>query len=295
MPGGAGRGAVAAVMPQWPADAAHMTLSKPLAIVVAAAAVAVVWTIDHALGPNVSVLLFHLAPVLLATWFAGPTWGVVFAVIIAALAFVGPPGQWGIRVPPDPQLIEAGSDLAATLLIVWMQSKLRDVYQHAHDQARCDSLTGVLNRNGLREPLQREIERAKRYGRPFSLLYLDCDNFKAVNDGLGHHAGDAVLIAVGSVLRDGVRSADAVARVGGDEFVALLSEAGANDGRATARHLKHALDTAMTERSFGVTFSIGVVTFGGAPDDVEQALAQADSAMYDAKNGGKDNITCRQL
>ncbi len=267
-----------------------MMLSKPLSIAVGALGIVGVWLIDQALGPEVSVLLFHLPPVLLATWFAGARWGAALALMMASLSWFS-----ATRHGSGVVLLDIVSDLVATLLIVWMQAKLRSTYQIAHDAARSDSLTGLLNRNGLREPLERELARARRYGRAFSLLYLDCDNFKAVNDAHGHGAGDTVLVAVGAALRAGVRGADAAARVGGDEFVAMLSEADIDAARATAHHLKDALDAAMAEYGFGVTFSIGVVTFASTPDHVEQALAQADAAMYEVKNGGKDNISCRQI
>ena len=267
-----------------------MTLPKPFAIGLSALGIVGVWAIDRAIGPEVSVLLFHLPPVLLGTWFAGATWGVGLALLMALLSWFGAPGP-GSAV----NLLDIASDFAATVLIVWMQSKLRALYQRAREAADSDSLTGLLNRSGLRQPLQREIERAKRYGHAFSLLYLDCDNFKAVNDGLGHSAGDAVLVAVGSALQAGVRRVDAAARVGGDEFVEMLSEADTDAARATARHVKSALDAAMAEHGFPVTFSIGVVTFARAPDHFEEALTQADAAMYEAKNGGKDSITWRQL
>jgi diguanylate cyclase (GGDEF)-like protein len=162
--------------------------------------------------------------------------------------------------------------------------ELRRAMRRMHDLAVTDGLTGLPNRSAMMTALDATI--AER--RPFTLLFIDLDGFKGVNDRLGHAAGDAVLRAVSEVLRATTRATDSLARLGGDEFCVLLGET------AGAAHLAERIRLALTERmvreGWPVTASIGSVGFGTMPASAEAALAAADAMMYAAKTGGKDQV-----
>lgn len=159
------------------------------------------------------------------------------------------------------------------------------------DSARRDRLTRLWNSRYLHEALEQEIYRCRRYGRPFGLLVVDLDGFKAVNDTAGHEAGDQVLQAVGRVLREHCRATDIPARLGGDEFAVILPEA----SRLTVPHYARKLVQLIAQAPFPpglprVTASVGAVAFERPPESVRAALAAADEAMYAAKREGKARV-----
>ena len=164
--------------------------------------------------------------------------------------------------------------------------------QLAH-RASHDPLTGLPNRAMLLDILTREVARAGRLGRPAALLFLDLDGFKAVNDRLGHAAGDELLVAVAARLGQCLRVGDSLARLGGDEFVAVLSAP--NEERevvAVAERLIAALarPVILTAGETVVAASIGVTLSSPDRDDPELLLADADAAMYMAKRAGKERF-----
>jgi len=159
-------------------------------------------------------------------------------------------------------------------------------------QARTDPLTGLLNRRAFLEEVTRRLERLDRERRPGALLYIDLDNFKPVNDRLGHEAGDAALRATAQVLRAAVRPSDLVARLGGDEFALWLD--GADQRIATARAERLLADAPLAlahvsaDAATPLSFSIGIaVREGGAGEEVGHVMIRADTAMYAAKRSGK--------
>lgn len=160
-----------------------------------------------------------------------------------------------------------------------------------------DPLTHLYNRRFFDDQLEREILRSRRNGKPFSLLMLDLDNFKAYNDRYLHTAGDIALQEVASILRDSVREVDTVARLGGDEFVVILVESGAEGARdlamritdRVARHLLPGMENVRTER---LSVSVGVATFPADSFDKDDLFRKADRALYTAKGlgGGKVSV-----
>src|SRR5439155_410830 len=130
----------------------------------------------------------------------------------------------------------------------------------------------------------------RRYRHAFSVVYIDLDEFKLVNFRLGHEAGDAVLRSVARGLTGVVRASDVVARIGGDQFVVLLPEAGAAAARLTAEKLRQALSAVVPAHGWRITASIGVATFLVPPESVDALLAAADRLMYQAKQTGKNTV-----
>jgi diguanylate cyclase (GGDEF)-like protein len=145
-----------------------------------------------------------------------------------------------------------------------------------------DVLTPALNRRGFMTVLHRSMAYCRRHEVDAVLLYLDMDGFKGVNDGLGHAAGDAALMAVADLLLANVRESDAVGRLGGDEFALLLMNAGADEGREKARRLATALETegfVWEGATVALGGSFGVRAYAGQTDP-EVWLSEADAAMW---------------
>lgn len=169
------------------------------------------------------------------------------------------------------------------------------MHQRLHLLATQDPLTGLLNRRGMQVALQAEWVRGRRYGVPFTVISLDVDHFKRVNDQHGHDAGDRVLIAVAEVLRTHVRESDLVARMGGEEFLVLLPAARAeSEGVTLATRLRAQLNQTSVvtdaQEQIPVTASWGVS--GVLPQDVSQddVLRRADEALYQGKRSGRDRV-----
>jgi diguanylate cyclase (GGDEF)-like protein/PAS domain S-box-containing protein len=162
--------------------------------------------------------------------------------------------------------------------------------QHLADH---DALTGLFNRRRFEEELEREVALAHRYGEPGAALVLDLDNFKYVNDTLGHQSGDELILNVAGALRRRLRETDAMARLGGDEFAVILPRIDDAGAHQVARELLQAVrehEGLVGGRTVRVTTSIGVATFGGERVTGQEVLATADIAMYEAKNAGRDRV-----
>ncbi len=177
--------------------------------------------------------------------------------------------------------------LVALWLVVWMD-RLRERLAESHRFARLDPLTGLSNRQALTEALEAELSRTRRFGRPFTLALFDCDGFKGINDRGGHRAGDVALRQIGVALRQHTRPYDCVGRLGGDEFLLVLSEVDHEDAALIAERLRAALRHFVERSHPALTFSLGVVTFQTGDLDGEDCIQHADEAMYAAKRQGPD-------
>ena len=160
------------------------------------------------------------------------------------------------------------------------------LHERLEHLATTDALTEIANRRSFFERTEAEFDRAKRYGRNISLLMIDVDHFKAINDKHGHGVGDDVLREIAGACQDALRDSDILGRVGGEEFAALLPEANAEMAHMVADRLRCAvLDLAMTTEagSLSVTVSIGVTTAAKARGDLASIMAEADSACIRQK------------
>jgi diguanylate cyclase (GGDEF)-like protein len=156
-----------------------------------------------------------------------------------------------------------------------------------------DELTRILNRRGFAIIADRLFGQAVRYDRPISLLLIDCDNLKPVNDTLGHKSGDALLIALVKAVQTQLRHTDILARQGGDEFLVLLPETpagGAHDAAEKVRTAVESVALALDGKLVRTTVSIGAASYPADGSTLDLLLAQADRNMYQAKLGGRNRV-----
>ena len=215
---------------------------------------------NHHAGLEISASIFYLLPVGLASWCAGRREGGFIALASSVSWYVAD--------------FYAGRDYSHPLIHHWNMvvmfgffimsyalSGLKEALEEEKKLARADSLTGVANPRYFTELAAREIARCRRYKHPLTLIYMDCDNFKAVNDQFGHQGGNQLLRLVAAALRNNTRSTDIVARMGGDEFAVLMPETGEQLVPKALERLRTRLVEALQEGGYPVTLSIGAAVY----------------------------------
>jgi diguanylate cyclase (GGDEF)-like protein len=202
-------------------------------------------------------------------------------------------------------LVDVSHDFAINLLMLLAQRlrannttvatniRLQREYKR---NALVDALTGLYNRRWLEDALPRFVQRFARSQQPLSLLMIDIDHFKQVNDEHGHPAGDAVLVAVAHALRAAVRPTDHVARYGGEEFAVILPETGARAAQGVAERLRAAVQLASIRDAAGkllpgVTVSVGGAILPASEPSAASLIAAADEKLYASKQNGRDRVT----
>ena len=272
---------------------ARLTGNRRAAIGVGVVLYLLVVACDHAsLELNMSPL--YLLTVLYVSWTGGRAWGFAFALLCAMTEiWLG----WLLRFPYSSAAflyINVLTRFVAYGTVAWLTGALRQLYDQGLDTARKDPLTGAANRTAFYEVLGLERARQRRSRKPLSIVYIDCDNFKTVNDDLGHAEGDKVLRAIVDTTRSKLRETDTVARLGGDEFALILPE---TDGRGAATAitaLREALSERMKVGGWPVSFSIGLGTFISLSESLEELVSLSDALMYEAKRQGKNRVVQRE-
>ena len=267
---------------------------KNIAVVaLAGAAVLLIGYVDYISGPYIAFSLFYLLPVSAVAWTTASRVPGVGIAVLSAIVWVS--AEFAAPRISNAPFVVAWNGI--TRLIIFMSIAallyaLRTSLDHERALARTDYLTDALNIRAFNEAAHAEIDRARRYRHPLSIAYLDLDNFKYVNDNLGHSQGDRLLRVVAAALRAQVREADIVARLGGDEFAVPFPETSDATVEALISRLQLALVEAMREHGWPVTFSIGAVTFDVPPSTVDELIGAADKLMYVAKADGKNRVRC---
>lgn len=245
---------------------------------------------DLLVGPELRFATFYLAPIGLAAWYgarrAGP-----FMSFLAAGAWLGA-DLIGRDALPGISLAawNTAMHLAGFLVVALLTARLRGVLAEKQALARLDSLTGLENTRAFVDRLELEIERSLRYGRVFTLAYLDLDRFKEVNDRLGHTVGDELLKRMARSMKATMRSTDVTARLGGDEFGIILPETPYAQAEQALEKLRRELLEVMRRGRWPVTISLGAVTFEAPVETSNEAVRMADRLMYEVKDEGRDGI-----
>ena len=173
-------------------------------------------------------------------------------------------------------------------------SRVVQYQQHLEYQTQVDSLTGLFNRRAFEKKVHEEFERSKRYHNPLSVMILDIDNFKTINDTYGHHGGDAALVKISETLRQKTRQSDFPSRYGGEEFVLVLPETDQSSALQVAGKIHEEIRSCTfgtADRPFALTVSIGLTSSSRKSySDWREMLDDADQALYVAKNTGKDRV-----
>lgn len=271
----------------------HCGGRKALGVTGAAALVVILAAVDHLTGIEITLSLFYVVPVLIATWYGGLWAGVALSILSAV--------SWDIanRLAGEAYshpLIPYWNDisrLTVLLVISVLLTKLKGALERERALSRADPLTGVVNARAFRENAHDELARARRHRRPLTIVFVDLDDFKQVNDRFGHAAGDAVLRAVAGTLARSVRDTDRVGRLGGDEFAVLLPETDCEAAAAAIAHLQERLRSEMEANGWAVTCSLGARSYSQAPQSAEELIGSADVLMYASKQKGKNRLEHR--
>lgn len=246
--------------------------------------------IDYLTGYEVAISLFYLIPISFVAWYAGTHLGLITSALAALSLVIADYFSGLIYSNLSIYVWNALIWVGFFFIVAWLMSSLRRSYLVNQDLARVDYVTGAVSIRFFYELARIEIERSARYKRPFSLAYFDMDNFKAINDRLGHSVGDQVLRSVADNVHRLIRKSDTFARLGGDEFALLLPETNSGEARKLIERVHDALISAMLNNNWAVTFSVGVVTFNQPPESVDELVKLADEVMYSIKTTTKDGV-----
>jgi diguanylate cyclase (GGDEF)-like protein len=249
--------------------------------------------IDYLTGNELTLSLIYLMPIVLVTWFVDRKIG-LFMSFLSGLTLLGAEIAAGQTYShPIFYLLNTLVRTLFYVVVVYLVTELQKSRKEEQMAARTDFITGAVNARYFNELLQMEISRIRRYPHPITLVYIDVDNFKLVNDLFGHKIGDEVLRCIASELKSQLRITDTVARMGGDEFVMLLPSTRQPEARVVVSKLYANLIERMRQRNWPVTFSMGVVTCEFSPYSAEQLVNMADELMYEVKNSTKNNVRFR--
>ncbi len=265
-------------------------LPKWSILVLSALLVLVLGLLDYFTGEEISISIFYLLPVSLAAWYVSPNAGALLDIASAVTWFIADLTTGHVYANIAIPIWNAIVRLGFFLIVVFAIAFIKGAYTKEQDLARTDSLTGVVNTRYFYELATMEVERAKRYGRPFSVAYMDLDNFKEVNDVYGHSAGDELLCFIAGTIHGNIRKTDIVARLGGDEFILLLPESKNGEAGDVVEKLRTLILRGMPQYGFPVTLSIGLITYLAPPQSVEDMVREVDTLMYSVKNTTKNAI-----
>jgi len=236
----------------------------------------------------IGLYAFYVMPRTHAAVLAGFTIVNYLGVVVAYRVWGDAPGAVQANEDIPAMVLMVGTVVIAGTFIAVLRERVGRLIRQLTDAATTDPLTGLLNRRGFHRALDMELARALPSGRGFSVLVGDCDLFKALNDRLGHHAGDDALLAVGRLLEGHGRAIDAAARIGGEEFAVLLPETDQHAAYLLAEAFRIEIAKAFARQPVPLTMSFGVASFPVHAEGADEIVRAADDALHAAKVLGRD-------
>jgi diguanylate cyclase (GGDEF)-like protein len=260
--------------------------SKTFLVFVGFTLVGVIGLVDFQTGNDFGISVFYVLPILLVTWFTNQRFGFVISftsAIVWLVADIGTSQSYLFSFIP---FWNSFIRLAYFIIITFLLSSLKS----SLELARTDHLTSAINSRYFYDIVQMEMYRFQRNQRPFTVAYIDLDNFKAMNDRFGHIAGDQVLITLVNSVSKVIRKSDFIARLGGDEFAVLFPETDQEAAQIIFSKIQNSFAEAVQQKNWSITFSVGMLTCKAAPQTTDDLIRMADELMYLAKSDGKNTV-----
>lgn len=255
--------------------------------------VAVVALIDLFTGAEVRTFPLYLIPVIYVAWYLGSPSALTLA-LFAALSIAITDRLAGKQyIQPLAEYWNIFAEYVTFSVTAHLIARQAQQRREAERLAGADPLTGAKNRRAFYEIVNAEIRRARRYAHTLTLAYLDLDDFKTLNDSLGHRVGDEALLTLVEAVQSTIRDVDTLGRIGGDEFSILLPETSAEEAQAVLERLVLHAGSEFRRRAWPLTVSCGAVAFVDLPASAEELIDYADRCMYDAKRSGKNAVRVR--
>jgi diguanylate cyclase (GGDEF)-like protein len=247
--------------------------------------------LDYISGFEYAFTIFYVIPVLIAARFINGTAGLVVSSLSTLVWFISNT----LSGQTYPSLLAGAWDAAVRfgflVIISILVSSQQKVIERERSLSNTDFTTGILNSRAFYHLADQEIRTARTTREPYTLAYMDVDNFKQINDRFGHATGDNLLKTVAQTMRGNLRRTDIVARMGGDEFIVMLPATVNETARKVIQKLHRTLNHEMGRHGWQVGFSMGVITFSDFSLPLEEAIRKVDQLMYTVKNSTKDAIT----
>ena len=245
---------------------------------------------DYLTGDEYPLIICYLPCIMMVCWCGRTAIAVVLAIacctvwMVDDLVLLERPSITGT------QIWISASHLIFYLVLISVLMRLRAAYEREASLARIDALTGLSNGREFHIQAVREHHRAQRTGDPLAVAYIDCDNFKQVNDRFGHCVGDRLLKEVAQTMQESLRADDTAARIGGDEFAILMPSTNRDGAETVVNRIRERLADVMDANQWPVTLSIGVAVYESVPMTVDEMIRGADSLMYEVKKNQKDAV-----
>ena len=246
--------------------------------------------LDVVAKTDLEITYLQFIAIATVAWLVPRGWSVFFAVAATVLLV---PAMAAGEGSAAALLVNASLTLGTFVFAALAVNELADALRTVGHLARFDPLTGARNADYFRSTTDAEFLRSRRYGRPLSVAFIDLDDFKEVNDTLGHHIGDEVLVAIAASIAAGIRAEDVLGRVGGDEFALLLPEIGLTEARTLLERVAAGVAALAESRGWPVSISVGVTSLGDDVDEMcsgQNLLQHADALMYGAKREAKGSV-----
>ena len=273
---------------QWRKSAGiSSALDKPVIFVFALLLEAAIFWHDYMVSPFMSFELYYFAPIAITAWYVGR----VPSYVLATLSSLTRAHLYGTLSQKDSQWLYAYDFLLDTLLfflVAYLILQFKRLVSELTKESQTDHLTGVNNRRHFFGAGAAELSRSFRYKYPLSLIYIDIDDFKRVNDSHGHARGDQLLADLGKAMREGLRAGDILGRIGGDEFAILLPHTNLEQAERFVQRMCIELEASVAPFDPPVTLSIGVAVYlGDKPLTIDDLMSKADKSMYAIKHATK--------
>lgn len=255
---------------------------------------AIIFIADYFAGKYIIIFSLYIIPISLATIKIGFKSGVIFSIIASIAGFIT---ELILKTDASFLLLFTTSltRLSVLLLLVYGYWKIKSLMHNLVVTSEEDFLTGVSNRRGFFRQGEIELERMARAHQPISLIYIDLDNFKKINDLNGHAVGDKVLQMVATIIKSNIRKVDFLARLGGDEFALILPSTAGSGAINIGEKIFNSIQQNCGLNNYSVGLSIGIASFITPPSSLDYALKCADKLMYEIKKANKNGIVHREF